>query len=234
MKVVDLGEPTSFLDHVFWVALNENAKRAKILWIMTEICLDPESLQEQKKNYLVQGNMAQTSLHGFMIWKVLQRNMWSDVASWRTKQPSNCTKLQLHALMTINSNKKNWDLLENCQKYALKLFWYACTWHDSDVLTSYGQWTSFQDQSQMDSRMQQTIGKIDFIRSSHKWLSSTLSCAKHGTAPQTGFVPRLKYMHVFFVGLDWISAGRRPTLMRYHHRLHLWLLSASATCDNQT
>ena len=37
------------------------------------------------------------------------------------KQTSNLTKLQLHALMTIKSKKKNWDLLEICQKYALKL-----------------------------------------------------------------------------------------------------------------
>ena len=44
-----------------------------------------------------------------------------DIASWRTKHTSNCTKLQLHALMTIKPTKKNWDLLENCQKYALKL-----------------------------------------------------------------------------------------------------------------
>ena len=30
-------------------------------------------------------------------------------------------KVATHALMTINSKKKNWDLLENCQKYALKI-----------------------------------------------------------------------------------------------------------------
>ena len=44
----------------------------------------------------------------------------SDIASWRTKQPSNCAKLQLRALLTIDS-KKIWNQLENCQKYALKL-----------------------------------------------------------------------------------------------------------------
>ena len=120
MKEVDVGEPTS-LTIFIWFALNENAKRAKILWTITEMCLNPESLQQQKKNYFVQGNLAQTSLHGPMIWKVMQRNVWSDTASWRTKQPSNCTKLQLHALMTINSKKKNWDLLENCPTYASQI-----------------------------------------------------------------------------------------------------------------
>ena len=38
-----------------WVTLNENAKRAKILWTIAEICSNPRSLQEQEKSYLVQG-----------------------------------------------------------------------------------------------------------------------------------------------------------------------------------
>ena len=39
------------------------------------------------------------------------------------------TKYQLHALMNITIKKKNWNPWENCQKYALKLFWNAYTWH---------------------------------------------------------------------------------------------------------
>ena len=37
------------------------------------------------------------------------------------KTTSNCTKSQLHVLTMISSKNKNWDLLENCQKYALEL-----------------------------------------------------------------------------------------------------------------
>ena len=42
--------------------------------------------------------------------------------------------------------------------------------------------------------MWQTTSKADFTYSysSHEWLSSILSCGKHGTALQTGFVPRLR------------------------------------------
>ena len=46
MKQVDLGAPTSFLNMFIWSALNENAKRAKILRKITEICLNPGSLQK--------------------------------------------------------------------------------------------------------------------------------------------------------------------------------------------
>ena len=107
------------------VALNENAKQAQIWWKITGICLNPELLQEQRKNNLLQGDLKQTSLrdlmqispHGPMTWKVMQRNVWKDIVSWRIKRLNR----QLHALMTINLKKKNWDPLEICQKYALKI-----------------------------------------------------------------------------------------------------------------
>ena len=110
-------------------AFNGNSKRAKIFCNITETSLNPGSLQEQKRSYFVQGNLTQTSSHFLLIWKVMQRNAWSDIASWRTKHSSNFTRLQFHAWMTINSKKKNWDLLENSPKYARKLSWSVCIWH---------------------------------------------------------------------------------------------------------
>ena len=41
------------------------------------------------------GNLTQTSPHGLMTWKVMQRNVWSDIASWRTK-----TTQQLYKVTT--------------------------------------------------------------------------------------------------------------------------------------
>ena len=105
-----------------WVALNENAKRAKILWTITKICSNPEFPQEQKKSHFVHGNLTQTSLLGPMKWKVMQRNQWSDIASWRTKQPSN-------AWMITTSRRRSWKRLENCPMCVLKSYWNACTWH---------------------------------------------------------------------------------------------------------
>ena len=119
----------SSLTTSIWIALNENVKKAKMLSTITEICLSPESLQEQKKNYIVQGNLAQTSAHGPMIWILMQRNVWSGIASWPIKQLSNHTKFQFHALMTIISKKKKRDLSDNCQKSALKSSCNACIWN---------------------------------------------------------------------------------------------------------
>ena len=80
---------------------------------ITEICLNPGSLLEPQKSYLDQGNLAQTPLHRLVIWKVMQKGEWKDIANWRIKQLNNYLRSQLHALTTINSKKKNWDLLEN-------------------------------------------------------------------------------------------------------------------------
>ena len=60
------------------------------------------------------------NISSLMIWKVMQRNVWSDIANWRTKQLKSETKSQL--LTTTNSKKNKLDLLENCQNYPLKWF----------------------------------------------------------------------------------------------------------------
>ena len=49
--------------------------------------------------------------------------------------------------MTINSQKKNWDLLKNCQKHALKLSWKSCFWHALVDQTFCGQKTNLHEQS---------------------------------------------------------------------------------------
>ena len=53
MRDVDLGEPTSFFDHVYF-GCTQSAKRAKKLWTIMEICLNLGFLQEQLKNYHAQ------------------------------------------------------------------------------------------------------------------------------------------------------------------------------------
>ena len=64
-----------------------------------------------------------------MTWKVMPRNVWNDIVILQTGRLNNSTKYLLHASMTTTSKKKKWNLLENCHKYAPKLFWNAYTWH---------------------------------------------------------------------------------------------------------
>ena len=48
-------------------------------------------------------------------------------------------KVSTHASMTTTSKKKKQNLLENCHKYAIKLFCNAYTWQELDDLIFYGQ-----------------------------------------------------------------------------------------------
>ena len=115
-----LIEPTSFLGHVYLVGTQRECETSKDIMDNYKICSNPESPQEQQKNYLARRDLMRTSLHGPMMWKVFPRKCVEPYFELTKKQLSNSSKSQLHALMTINSKKKNWDLLQNCQKYAFK------------------------------------------------------------------------------------------------------------------
>ena len=92
------------------------SKKQRYCRQFTEVCFDPQSLQELLKSYPILWNLAQTFSHGPMMWKVMQRNAWSNIANWRTAPLNSFSKSRLHALTTINLSKKKWDLLETCQK----------------------------------------------------------------------------------------------------------------------
>ena len=119
-KEVDLGEPTSFLDHVYLGCTQRQCEVAKILWTTTEPCLNREFQRVDWKNYHSLKTIV--SLHGRMTWWVMQRSVWNDIVSWRTRRHNNSTKYLLRASMTTTSKKKKQNLLENCQVHALKLF----------------------------------------------------------------------------------------------------------------
>ena len=93
-KEVDFGEPTSSFDHVYVGCTQRGFETSKDVVEHTEMCLNLESQQAQKKNFFVQGILTQTFSHGSMTWKVMQRSAWKDIANWRTKLSSNCTKSQ--------------------------------------------------------------------------------------------------------------------------------------------
>ena len=68
----------------------------------------------------------------------------------------------------IISKKKNKNPWKNCQKYALKLFWNACTWHVLEDLMFSGQWTIF--------ARSKRLARFDLLHSSHMWIQTGLLC----------------------------------------------------------
>ena len=72
--------------------------------------------------------MQKLYLLGPVTWKVTRRNARKDIANLQIKRLNNYTMSQVFAWMITNSKRKKWDLLENCQTHALKLFSNACSW----------------------------------------------------------------------------------------------------------
>ena len=73
----------------------------------------------------------------------MRKSVWNDIVGQQTRRLRNSKMDLLHASMTTTSKKNNWNLLENCHKYALKLFWNAYTWQELDDLIFYGQYINF-------------------------------------------------------------------------------------------
>ena len=133
-KEVDLGEPTSFVDHI---------KDAKILWTVTEPCLNREFPRSELKNSHTPRIFV--FLHG-LLWLVMQRSVWNDIVSWRTRRRNNSTKYRLLALMTIIS-KKVGELSQVCSSILLKCFFVPrigrpdILWSVNKLARSITKWT---------------------------------------------------------------------------------------------
>ena len=103
-KEVDLGEPTSFLDHVYLGYTQRQCEISKDIVdyyrAMFESIISAGATEKLPCSEII------VSLPGLMIWRVMQRNVWSDIVSWQTSRHNNSTKYLLHASMTTTSKKK--------------------------------------------------------------------------------------------------------------------------------
>ena len=116
LKDVDLGEPTSFRDHVYLGCTQRECKPSKDIVDNYRNMFEFRMSAGGIEIYFIQRNLRQTFPHGPMTWKVMRRNAWKDCANWRTKRLNSYTKSQLHVLTTINSKKKNricWRLIKS-------------------------------------------------------------------------------------------------------------------------
>ena len=148
MKNVDIDEPASFLDHVYLGCIefmqtewNNHWTIYEDVWI-THFCWSNKKLPGWQKT--ARTNCSVVRRHGMTCSKMRWTILWNG----KEKKWSNFTKFHILVWVIINSNRKKSNLLENYQKFAHKLSWNACTWHELEDLTFYGQSTSLQDQSQ--------------------------------------------------------------------------------------
>ena len=99
MEEVDLGEPTSFLDHENLGCTQRECTLSNDIVANYRCTFDSRIITGAKENYLqeLQGNLMQKQyLLGPMTWKVTQINVWTDFANFRKKDS---TIRQSHAEM---------------------------------------------------------------------------------------------------------------------------------------
>ena len=91
----------------------------------------------------------------------------------------------LHASMIIILRKKEWNLLENCHKYALKLFWNDYIWQRIGRLDI--RW-SVNKLAQSITKWTESLWQNDWIvcilHPSHMWIQTELLCGKYSTTMQ--------------------------------------------------
>ena len=78
-KEVDLGEPTSFLDHVYFGCTQRQCQISKDIVDNCRTMFESRISAGEQKNYHFPKIFV--FLHGLMTWRVMQRNVWSDLVS---------------------------------------------------------------------------------------------------------------------------------------------------------
>ena len=165
-KEVDLGEPTSFLDHVYLGCTQRQCEISKDIVDNYRTMLELRiSARECVEKLPFPQNLRISSWSYDMA--VMQRSVWNDIVSWRTRRLSNSTKYLLHASMTTTSKKKKRNLLENlsstCSQIALKCLYLArigrpdILWSVNKLARATTKWTKACDK---------TPESIDFKNSS--------------------------------------------------------------------
>ena len=102
-KEVDLGEPTSFLDHVYLGCTQRQCQTSKDIVdnyrTMFESRISAGGLEKLpfRQNLRISSWSYDMSGHA--------KNVWNDIASWRTRRHNNSTKYLLRASMTTTSKK---------------------------------------------------------------------------------------------------------------------------------
>ena len=182
MEDVDLGEPTSFLDHVYWVALKESVESA-------EICKGYRKNGQQHKQR--RNLMQKQYLLGPTTWKVTRRNAWKiycELAEKTTEQLCEVATPCMDDHQFKDEEKKSVrELSTICSQLVLKCLFLArierpdILWSVNMLARAITKWTK-----PCDKRLARLISYIHHTNEYQQY-----GCGKHSTTMQTRIVSRL-------------------------------------------
>ena len=100
-KEVDLGEPITFLDHVY---LGSTQRQFEISKHIVDNCrtMFESRIYAERISKSPCTRKIFVFFRGLTIWGVMQRSVWNEIVSWRTKRLNNSPKYLLHALIGGN------------------------------------------------------------------------------------------------------------------------------------
>ena len=144
-----------------WVALKENVKSARILWIITEVCSNrefPPGLQKNCQKQKPRTNlMPERYLHCPMTWKVMQSNAWKDIASWQTGRLNNSTSIcSMHWLPSFQRRRIVCSQMVQKCLYLARIGRPDILWSVNNFVRSITKWTKA-----CDNRLPRLIAYID-------------------------------------------------------------------------
>ena len=183
MEQVDLGEPTSFLDHVnLGCTQHRSAKRAKILSTTTEMCLNLGSPQEQKEKLPSSGRHdANISTWSYDVEGHAQK-MCGAILRAADKTTQQLYKVETPCLDDHQFKEEELGSVGEsskvCSQIVLQCL-YLARIGKPDILWS------------VNKLARQTFSEFDLLRTPHKSIRAILSCGKYRTTTQIGSVSGL-------------------------------------------
>ena len=104
LNKVDLGEPTSFLDHVYLGCTQRQCEISKDIVDNYRTMFESRISAGGTEKLPCSGNLRISSWSNDMEGHA--KKVWSDIVSWPTRRRNHSTKYLLHASMTTTLKKK--------------------------------------------------------------------------------------------------------------------------------
>ena len=189
---IDLGEPTSFLDHVY-------------LGCTQKQCQISKSTVDNYRT-MFESRISAGGLEKLPFPQNLRISSWSyDIGRsckemcgtilWVGKQDDSATLQSIYSMhrwppLQRRRNKSVGELSHVCSQNCSQMFIFGKNW---TILYSMVSEQNCTIDHEMDQSMWQTIVSFDLLHSVHKWIQTILSCGKHCKTVQIGTVSRLRF-----------------------------------------
>ena len=132
MKLVDLGEPTSFLDHVYLGCTQCECKSDESILEQYKKIFESRVSTGATEQLLGWEKSTRKQSLGLVIWRVIRRNAWTYFRHWIIEWLRNCMK-SLHPAWTPITSKEEeletvGELSQVCSQFVMFCFCLARIW----------------------------------------------------------------------------------------------------------